>query len=343
MIKAGIIGLGKMGLSHFAILSAHPKTEMVAVCDISKLLLGNLERYTPAKSFSSYRKMIDTCELDCVVISTPTSSHAETVRYALERNIHVFVEKPFCLSPEEGRPLVELAAEQGLVNQVGYVNRFNGVFTEARRLIRGGAIGPINHFSAEMYGGVVLKPQGGGWRGKRTEGGGCLYEYGSHCIDLVNYLLGLPRRVTGTVLKRAFSKDTDDAVYTTFLYDDGTTGQLMINWSDPTHRKASNLVSLWGAGGKITVDKQECRVYLCNKEGLGELRSGWNTLYNTSLAQPVDFYLRGEEYSAQLDHFIDCIETGQIENTSSFESAFQTDMVLDLIAQDGAQGRQQHG
>src|SRR5665647_2704456 len=120
MIKAGIIGLGKMGISHAAIVSPHPEAELVAVCDTSSLMLDAFKKFTNVNGYSDYIKMIDIEKLDCVVVATPTRFHYPITKYALKKGIHVFCEKPFSLTTSEGEELVKLANEKWLVNQVGY-------------------------------------------------------------------------------------------------------------------------------------------------------------------------------------------------------------------------------
>ena len=100
------MGLGKMGLSHHAILNAHPDIELAAVCDASQYILDILHKYTGVPVYTDYRRMIDEARLDCVVVATPSRFHGEMVRYALERDLHVFCEKPFCLDLAEGRALI---------------------------------------------------------------------------------------------------------------------------------------------------------------------------------------------------------------------------------------------
>jgi predicted dehydrogenase len=334
MIRAGIIGLGKMGISHCSIVNAHPDVDLVAVCDTSKLMLSAIDKYTSIKCFKDYRAMIDQSNLDCLIIATPTSLHAEISRYAMERNIHLFVEKPFCLRPEDGRELVELAARNDLVNQVGYHNRFIGVFQETKRLLERGIIGETYHILGEAYGQVVVKEKAATWRSSKTEGGGCLYDYAAHVIDLMNYFVGPPDQVAGTVLKKIYSKDVDDAVYSTLLYKNGKSAQLSVNWSDETYRKMSTQVEILGKRGKIIADRQECKVYLNDDSGGENMVSGWNMFYTTGLTEPVWFYLRGEEYSAQIDYFVRCIKEGRKDNINSFASALQTDIVIDLLQRD---------
>src|SRR4051794_3461932 len=124
MIRIAVVGLGKMGLSHQAIVNAHPDTELAAVCDASAYVRRVLEKYTGVVGYADYERMLREVELDAIVIATPSKMHAAMVRAALERGLHVFCEKPFTLAPAQGDALVELAAQRGLVTQVGYHNRF---------------------------------------------------------------------------------------------------------------------------------------------------------------------------------------------------------------------------
>lgn len=334
MIKTGIVGLGKMGMSHYAILNAHPDVDLVAACDSSWLILSAVERFSSVKTFKDYKEMIDKCQLDCILIATPTSSHAQIIRYAMERDIHVFVEKPFCLTSEEGHKMIDLANKCGLVNQVGYHNRFIGAFQKARELICNDVVGDIYNFRAEAHGQVVIRPKMSTWRMKSSEGGGCLYDYASHVIDLVNYLVGPPEEVYGTVLRKIFSEDVTDAVYSTFLYKGNKSGHLSVNWSDKSFRKMSTQITMYGTKGKIIADRQLCKVYLWEDEKYEKLNDGWNTFYTTELTKPVWFYLRGEEYSAQIDYFVKCVQNKTMENVNSFASAHQTDVIIDLIVDD---------
>jgi predicted dehydrogenase len=320
-------------------INAHPDVEMVGICDSSSYVLGVLKKYTGVATYSDFDAMLDEVELDAVVIATPSSSHARMVRLALERDLHVFCEKPFTLSAQDADELTALSRERGLVTQVGYHNRFVGAFREVKTLLDAGAIGDVTHVLGEAYGPVVLKPKGGTWRSQRTEGGGCLYDYAAHAIDLVNWYLGEPVGVGGTVLGRVFSAETDDEVFSTLYFPGGKTGQISVNWSDESYRKMTTRITLWGTAGRIYVDRQECQVYLRDTAdapaGYGE---GWNVRYTTELTEPVWFYLRGEEYSAQIDSFLQRVKERQIDGLNSFESAAITDKVISMIVSDAEKG-----
>jgi len=337
LVRVALAGLGKMGISHFSIVNAHPDVELVAVCDTSRYLLSVLEKGTGVACFSEYDKMLDRLELDAVVIATPSRAHGQMIKAALERGLHVFCEKPFCLDLGLGEQLVKLAEERGVVTQVGYHCRFVAAFQEMKRLIDCGVIGAIHHIRAEAYGAVVLRPKGATWRAKKSEGGGCLYDYACHAIDLMNYMVGPPALVRGTVLNKIFSRDVEDEVYASLFYGGGNSGQLAANWSDESYRKMSTKVTVWGTNGRIVSDRQECQVYLRSKVAEApDLAAGWTVRYTTDLTPPVWFYLRGEEYSAQIDHFIQCIKEGRKDNLSSFASALQADSVVDMMLKDVA-------
>ena len=334
MIKTAIIGLGKMGISHCAILGAHPDVGLVAVCDASNFVIDGFKKYSKYECFKDYKKMIDQMKLDAIVIASPTKFHEEMVSYALDHNIHIFCEKPFSLDYRKGRLLAEKAKKLNRVNQVGFHNRFLGTFIEAKKILKSNPLGEIYHFLAESYGPVVLKEKGGTWRSERSEGGGCLFDYASHTIDLVNFLIAKPVKVAGTQLKHIFSKGVEDAVYSTLITKPGISGQLSVNWSDDTYRKMSTHLTILGKKGKIIVDATELKIYLNEDNKSLGLSKGWTINYITNLAENVDFYLRGEEYSAQLDYFIQCIKTGNMNNKSSFENATETDEVIQLLLED---------
>jgi scyllo-inositol 2-dehydrogenase (NADP+) len=333
MIRIALVGLGKMGLSHAAILKAHPEIEVVAVCDSFGILLSGLNKYMGFKTYRDYGELLEKEKLDAILIATPSRFHGQMVRQALEKNPHVFCEKPFCLDVAEGHELATLAKQKGLVNQVGYHYRFLSTFAEAKRLLVSKLIGKVHHLRAEAYGPVVLRPAGLTWRSSQVEGGGCLYDYACHAIDLVNFLHGSPARVEGTILNKIFSKDVDDEVYTTFRFPGGATGQLAANWSDESFRKMSMEITLWGENGRIRIDRQELQIFLRDATAFPEFRLGWNTKYTTELTKPVWYYLRGEEYSMQIDHFVRCILDRTQSSISSFETAVQTDLVLSKMIQ----------
>jgi len=338
MIKVGVVGLGKMGLSHHALLHAHPEVEAVA-CDSSKYVLGVLEKNTGVAAYTDYERMLAEADLDAVVIATPSSAHVDMVRAAFERGLHVFCEKPLTLSPADSEELTRTAEERGLVTQVGYHNRFVAAFREVRKLLDAGAIGEVTHVLGEAYGPVVLKQKGGTWRSRRSEGGGCLYDYAAHVINLINWYVGEPSGVGGTVLPRVFSADTDDAAFSTLHFPGSKSGQISVYWSDESYRKMTTRITIWGTAGRIFADRQECQVYLRDTAAIPPgYEAGWNVRYTTELTEPVWFYLRGEEYSSQIEAFVEQVKAGAPSGDADFASAAATDQTIAMMVTDAQAG-----
>jgi predicted dehydrogenase len=332
MIRTGLIGLGKMGISHCAILNAHPNVDLVGVADTSKLLTWGIGKYSNISMFDDYKKMIDETSPDCVFIATPTSSHFAMAKYCLDKGVNIFLEKPCCLSYQDTSTLRDLAAQKDLLIQVGYHNRFLGTFREVRRLLDEEALGDIYHFSAEAYGPVVIKKKEATWRSNRQEGGGCLYDYASHVINLVGYLLGEISEVRGTRLEHIFSQGVEDAVYSNLITDKGVGGQLSVSWSEESFRKMTTKISISGSKGRIEADAQELKLYL-NGSNSPE-QQGWKISYLTDHTPPVDYYLRGEEYSTQIDDFIEKVAAGETESVNAIKYAGETDRAIELLIKD---------
>ena len=80
MIRLAVVGLGKMGLSHHAIINTHPDVKLEAVCDATNYILSVLKKYTGIKTYSDYNQMLNDAELDAVIIATPSSMHGSMVK-----------------------------------------------------------------------------------------------------------------------------------------------------------------------------------------------------------------------------------------------------------------------
>jgi scyllo-inositol 2-dehydrogenase (NADP+) len=332
VINIAVVGLGKMGLSHLAILNALSDFRVVAVCDSSAMLGTVIEKYGHIRFISNYEELIRIPNLHAVLIATPTIVHETMLRAALDRHLHVFCEKPLTLSAQASEQLAALAAEHGLVAQVGYHNRFIGTFSEISLLLKQGALGDITHVLGEAYGPVVLRPAKPTWRGKPGQGGGCLYDYAAHPLNLLNWYFGTPQKCSGAFQKKGFSLEVEDEVYATLNFADGITGQVSVNWSDPSVRKMTTRISIWGNAGKLIADRQEIQVFLTgSRPTLTGYNKGWTVRNITELTPSVSFYLRGEEYTAQLEAFGSAIIEKRNSYKNDFVSSVETDKTIEMV------------
>jgi predicted dehydrogenase len=331
MLQGVVIGFGRMGLTHFSILNTHPEVKFTAVCDSSKFILNNMQKFAGVNIYENYVKMINKEKPDFVIVATPSGLHAEIVKYMVENDIHTFVEKPFSISPKQGEEILKLLETHPVINQVGYVLRYSDVFMEVKRLLDKGALGKLIYYKMEMNGPTLLKDAKNGWRSKKSEGGGCMYDFASHSIDMTNYMFGTPDEISGTVFQSIYSKDVEDALCSTFTYSNGLRGNISICWSDPSYRKPTYRLEVMGREGKIIADLHSLKAFFRREPTIPGFTKDWNQKYVTDFVEPVRFYLRGYEFTRQLDCFIDKILDHEKPCLSTFKEGYDTDVVIERM------------
>jgi predicted dehydrogenase len=335
-IKIGIIGFGRMGITHYSIINSHPAVEVVSVADTSKTLLNVLDKYVDGlKVYKDYHQLIDESKPDAILVCTPPNLHYPIIKYAFEKGVHVFCEKPFTANLKEAEELTLLFKDSKLINQVGYANRERDIFNEISRLLKLGLIGKVIRYNAEMISGAIIKKTNdNSWRDKTLNGGGVVYEMASHLIDLTNFLFTPPKKIIGTVTNKVYSQNVDDIISSTFVYNNGLTGSIYVNWSDESYRKPSICIEIIGDEGKLVGDFYGYKVFMKQENKLLNLRKGWNTFNLTDIYKPVPFYVRGNEFTLQLYRFVDLITGQQTENICDFEDALETHVVIGEIFKD---------
>jgi predicted dehydrogenase len=142
MIKAAIVGCGKIADAHAWAISMIPGTEIVGVCDNEELMARQLsERFKVGGYFSSLKTMLEAAKPTVVHITTPPQSHFELGRACLEAGCHVYIEKPFTVNSAEAEELIRLADRCGLKVTVGTDEQFSHVAVRMRELIGTGYLG----------------------------------------------------------------------------------------------------------------------------------------------------------------------------------------------------------
>jgi len=142
MLKAAIVGCGKIADAHAWAISMIPGVEIAGVCDNEELMARQLaERFKVGAYFASLKTMLETARPDVVHITTPPQSHFELGRACLEAGCHVYIEKPFTVSAVEGEELIRLAGQRGLKVTVGTDEQFSHVAVRMRELVRDGYLG----------------------------------------------------------------------------------------------------------------------------------------------------------------------------------------------------------
>jgi len=212
--KVVVAGFGFMGMTHTLNILGNKDLELAAIVDARPDLIedklnseiGNISTgKISGKDIEGIRKYsdLDTClrseEADAVIICTHTHLHYEMTKLALMHNKHVFVEKPFCLDPEQGEELISLARKKGLILMVGHVVRFMEPYRKLRQWIDSKEFGELKFLSLTRMSGI---PAWGEWKDKKITGksGGALFDLVIHDIDFAGWVLGIPGEITAGYL-----------------------------------------------------------------------------------------------------------------------------------------------
>lgn len=332
-VRIGIIGFGRMGLTHYSIINTHPAVEMTAIADTSTMMLNMIKKYLPGvKMFEDYKDLLNSGLVDAVIVCTPSAMHYDVCKMACEKGICVFCEKPFTTDPKLAADLAHMFEAKGLVNQVGYVYRFDSVFKKVKEMLDANVIGKVVHTNVQFLSATISKMQPEkGWRSKRKNGGGCTYEMGSHVIDLMEFFFGKPQKVLGSMTNKVYSEAVEDITDAELVYDGGITANIHVNWSDYTYRKPMLKLDIHGTKGKIQADLYGYKLFLREENKEAGLAEGWTSVPMNMIPDSCPFYVRGTSFTNQLYAFADAVKNAATTTGCSFRSATDTQEVIHTI------------
>jgi predicted dehydrogenase len=221
-LRIGIIGMGAYAaMDHVPNLRATNRAEIVAASrrDPQRLELAQRELSIP-QGFTDWREMLEKTELDAVVVSTPHNYHLEPTLAALDRGLHVLLEKPLATSIADARSILQAAEQTDRVVMIGVNRRGDPSWQTAQRALAFGQIGQVRQISAQVYldsrifreeqpiaqpilqsweGSELVKtffldiPKPDSWRRDPTQMGGDFFaDVGPHLIDMMLWLGGAP-------------------------------------------------------------------------------------------------------------------------------------------------------
>lgn len=298
-----VVGGGKMGLSHLAILNRLLDRGQVAVVDPSKLTRFIFARVGIRTYASLDAALAASTTWSGAVVATPTASHFPIARALLERGIPCFIEKPLTLNPARSAALLELQMQKAVVAQMGFVLRFVQPFVRLRQIVRSGVLGAPLSYNARMLGNVVTKPENDSWRTDFQRGGGCLNEYGPHLIDLCRAIFGDVQTLASASFGRVHSTRGDDSADIQWHHSQGAVGTLRLDWCDTSRRKSYTDFDVQFEHGRVHANIAEIRVEADPNADLDAIQLA--ALTAPTLPFPVNFYLRGEEFTLQLELFLE--------------------------------------
>jgi predicted dehydrogenase len=180
--RIGIIGVGGFGRGyHLRNLLRYEAAQLVGICDISQQSLARArEHISECPTYNDYSDLINQCQPDAVIVSTPNLSHYEQCKTALQAGVHVLVDKPMTLNSHHAAELVKLSQNTGKILMTAYTRHSMSSSRYVREQIRSGAMGDLTHI-------VAIQRDLGKNRPPNTSGG-FLWRRGVHIVDLSAWL-----------------------------------------------------------------------------------------------------------------------------------------------------------
>jgi predicted dehydrogenase len=244
-----------MGANHVRVLADMESVDRVGVADRDSAAVARMIRGRRMRGYPDWREAMAAERPDAVVVAVPTRWHYEVASYALERGIHVLVEKPITSTLEEGEALVDLATRTGAVLAVGHVERFNPGVVELKRRLDAGQLGRVFDVHARRLG--PFPP--------RVADVGVTIDLGTHDLDVLQLLMGCVPDVVASQVARRVESVHEQMVCALLRFPNGAIGQIEASWLTP--RKIREL-TVTGEHGVFHLDYigQELRLYQSKAE-----------------------------------------------------------------------------
>lgn len=257
MIKFAIVGYGHIGRRHAEHIRSCPDAKLVAICDVDE----EKETTLPDKDIAFYpdiEALLSATDADVVCVCTPNYLHADHTVAALRAGKHVVVEKPMALSVSECEAMIQAAQKYGKTLFPVKQNRYNPPVASVKRLLDSGKLGKVHMVQVNCFWNRsdAYYAQSD-WRGDKQKDGGCLFTQFSHFVDILYYLNGAVRPVTGLVRNYAHGHNTDFEDTGCFLMT-GANGSI-VNFNFTTCAFEKNMegsISIFAEKGTLKIGGQ---------------------------------------------------------------------------------------
>jgi len=251
------IGWGVIGASGIADRRTIPEGIMPAQNDRLVAVMGRNEertravalKYGEVKWYLSEEELLANKEVEAVYIATPTYLHAEQTIRALRAGKHVLCEKPMAMNLKEGEEMLKEAEKNNRKLAIGYMMRFHAWHQKLKRMIDAGELGKPVMGRAQL---TCWYPRiEGAWRQVKSQGGGgALADMGSHCIDLLEMLLGRTCEVNAFTDTIVQDYPVDDSAAVILRFESGAMGFVDAHFNVPDEASV-NMLELYGSKGRV--------------------------------------------------------------------------------------------
>jgi predicted dehydrogenase len=306
-VRVAIVGLGRMGVAHAAVLSMLPGVCVAGAADnqpgAARRLRGMGFRIPVSRTLDA---LFGGAPVDAVWVCTPPDSHLAVARRCLEAGAAVFVEKPLASSLDDARTLAALADASSHPVACGYTLAFWPSFAAARQFLRAGVVGAPVRTVSSMVISQVSGPQRGWMYERARSGGGVVANLSSHLLFVLRWYFGMPTSVRATW--RHVHTAVEDEVHATLVTPGCAEIVFESSWCVPGHPTSVTELTVEGRDGTLRVDNDglllDLRAPRCGLP-VGRTRIG-----EADLPQPAGFAFNGEAYALEDAHVLRWVTGG---------------------------------
>lgn len=312
-VRLGIVGLGNMGKAHLHNIRAGkvPGLRVTALCESVGTLPEPLEGEHP---FTDVSQMIRSGHIDAILICTPHFSHTTIGIEALERGLHVLVEKPISVHKADCERLIAAHTDKSKIFAAMFNMRTNATFKKVKDLIDSGELGQVRriHWEVTNWFRTNYYYATGGWRGTwKGEGGGVLMNQCPHNLDLFQWMFGMPKSVRGFCqFGRYHQVEVEDNVTAYMAWENGTTATFVTSTGEAP---GANRLEIAAENGRLTVTDGVKIHFQRNRQPMGkfcmEAEAAFAMPESWSMEIPVE--ASGGQHVEILQNFTNAILKGE--------------------------------
>lgn len=261
MLKIGVIGLGKMGKLHFMNALHMEDVKVVAAADKSK----NGRKVAEGchiKAYDDYCKLIDSEDLDVVINSLPNFLKRDSIVYAAEKGLDIFVDKPLARNLGEAVDIVQKVKAEGVRLMVGANYRYFDSVQKLKKTLDEGEVGDVVIATSELVTNgpfehsLIPKPIPEWWFDKEMAGGGAAQDLGYHLLDIFDWMFGDLEVLYSSFGYRFNLPIEDSATIVLKSRENGTTCVINVGWfSKMIFPKFNFRINLHGTVGYASTDR----------------------------------------------------------------------------------------
>ncbi|ALM53915.1 Gfo/Idh/MocA family protein [Halomonas huangheensis] len=224
LLRIGVMGAGIIGREHIALVQASADAQLAAIADVTEE--GRALATEPGVAFfADYHAMLDSVELDAVIVALPNALHREAGLACIERGLPTLMEKPIADTLAAGRELAEASEASGVPMLVGHHRRHSPDMVEARRAIQAGELGDLIAVNGMWLCRKNDDYFDQAWR--REAGGGPILINLIHEIDILRFLCGEVESVQATTGSRARGFEVEDSFAVVINFANGAIGTFL--------------------------------------------------------------------------------------------------------------------